>query len=196
MSDSGGGPARPECAAPVRWARGVAGGCEPSPDTQVAPVERTALCPLVQGAPRPVGRQVHRGDAEKRNAFKKSLKHLEEAEKLDRLNPEVRRVAYSLGGGLGRLLRRYGLRRVRNAPGRRQGHRPVSLPARPLAASVGIFKAEFVQHYASRVSIKHWSERVALPPQCDKERMRLAPEPLATVQRALPQPLPRLGPAT
>src|ERR1035437_6708946 len=107
MSDSGGGPARPECAAPVRWARGVTGGCEPSPDTQVVPVERTALCPRVQGAPRPVGRQVHRGDAEKRNAFKKSLKHLEEAEELDRLNPEVRRVAYSLGGGLGRLLRRY-----------------------------------------------------------------------------------------
>jgi len=34
--------------------------------------------------------------AEKRNAFKKSLKYLEEAERLDRLNPEVRRARLRL----------------------------------------------------------------------------------------------------
>jgi hypothetical protein len=46
--------------------------------------------------------------AEKRNAFKKSLKYLEEAENLDRLNPDVRRARLRLllSAALGHLQKR------------------------------------------------------------------------------------------
>jgi hypothetical protein len=53
--------------------------------------------------------------AEKRNAFKKSLKYLEEAENLDRLNPEVRRAKLRLL--LSAVLRHLQERKAHLAPG-------------------------------------------------------------------------------